>query len=410
MKYSKEFKVGILTIVAGVILYFGLDFLKGKDLFSSDIKLYLKLDNVENLTPSIPVKNRGFDIGKIEDVIKPQTPNDKFLVVLSLKSDYNLPKNSIATVSSNPLLGTAYVNIISDTAEIKNISKDFKLSAENTFYKAGDTIQSPAVLGIFDKAKEYMKPVAAKIDSLKTQVVGLYGSKEKKALSDILVNVQVLTKQMALMVSENRNNLNKITKNTKDLTENINDIMGSMKPIVANLKGISDTLKNNNLNELTSQLTSTMKTLQTTVAAYSDSSGTIGGLLYKKDLYNNLNTMVEDFDFLAADFQANPHRYVNINLVGKKPVESELIKRVKPSKVKGGEQLEIELKRSTSAEDVKVFFMDMTKKEKSELVASQASSTSLYVTLPANIEKGEHALQVVWNNGKDNDYFSLTKK
>ena len=54
-KFSKEIQIGLVAIIGVVLLYFGLKFLKGLTVFSSDSNYYVKFDNITGLSASSPV-------------------------------------------------------------------------------------------------------------------------------------------------------------------------------------------------------------------------------------------------------------------------------------------------------------------------------------------------------------------
>ena len=68
MKLSKEFKVGLFMVVAITLLYFGFNFLKGIDFFSSSKKYYAVYENVDKLTESNQVFLNGLAVGRVSHI------------------------------------------------------------------------------------------------------------------------------------------------------------------------------------------------------------------------------------------------------------------------------------------------------------------------------------------------------
>ena len=79
---SKEFKVGLLTIISGTILYLGFNFLKGKDFFSKTNKYYTIYANIDGLNVSNPVIVNGFSVGRVSAIRIMQELDNKVLVEL----------------------------------------------------------------------------------------------------------------------------------------------------------------------------------------------------------------------------------------------------------------------------------------------------------------------------------------
>ena len=66
MNLSKELKTGLIAIFAiigFVVLY---QFMKGKNLFTTDNVFYAKYDNVEGLSASNPVSINGLKVGQVD--------------------------------------------------------------------------------------------------------------------------------------------------------------------------------------------------------------------------------------------------------------------------------------------------------------------------------------------------------
>ena len=56
MKYfTKEVQIGLVAVVAIVVLFFGMQFLKGQTMFSSDSSYFVPFDDVSGLSATSPV-------------------------------------------------------------------------------------------------------------------------------------------------------------------------------------------------------------------------------------------------------------------------------------------------------------------------------------------------------------------
>ena len=62
---SKEFKIGLLTIIAGALLYYGFNFLRGTNLFSPADTYYVVYRNVAGLNVSNPIYFNGLPVGRV---------------------------------------------------------------------------------------------------------------------------------------------------------------------------------------------------------------------------------------------------------------------------------------------------------------------------------------------------------
>ena len=66
---KKEYKIGIVGIVALVALFFGINFLKGKALFNTNKEYYIRFANAKGLAKSSVVYADGFEVGIVSDVL-----------------------------------------------------------------------------------------------------------------------------------------------------------------------------------------------------------------------------------------------------------------------------------------------------------------------------------------------------
>ena len=86
--FNKEFAIGLSVIVAILILIFGIDFLKGINLFRPAHYYVAYYDNVDELTVSSPVLINGYKVGQVREVNFNYEKPGKVEVVMAL--DKNL--------------------------------------------------------------------------------------------------------------------------------------------------------------------------------------------------------------------------------------------------------------------------------------------------------------------------------
>ena len=105
MKYfTKEVQIALVAIAGIVVLFFGMKFLKGLTVFSSDDSYYVEFTDVSGLSVSSPVYANGFRVGVVEDVIYNFDSQEQIVAKVGLNQQLRLPKGSTAEISSD-LLG-----------------------------------------------------------------------------------------------------------------------------------------------------------------------------------------------------------------------------------------------------------------------------------------------------------------
>ena len=68
MKISKEISIALVAIVAVVIIYFGIMFLKNVRLQSSNNLYYITMSDVNGLSPQSDVLSNGVSIGLVKSL------------------------------------------------------------------------------------------------------------------------------------------------------------------------------------------------------------------------------------------------------------------------------------------------------------------------------------------------------
>ena len=153
MKYTKELKVGILTIAAIALFIFGYSFLNGRNLLKADRSFYAVYNNVEGLTKSAPVTINGLVVGNIDDIDFLDS-RGRLLVKFHVDEKFNFSKESTATVYSTGLIGGKALAII------PNFESDERLA------KPGDTLISKTDTGLEGQIIEEFLPLKDKIENL----------------------------------------------------------------------------------------------------------------------------------------------------------------------------------------------------------------------------------------------------
>lgn len=296
--FTREVKVGIMTLVAIFILYFGLNFLKGIDIFSSVSNYYASYENIGGLVPSSPVYVKGFKVGQVEEIKYDFSKQNSFVVKISVAKDIQLPIGTKIELYDDGLMGGKAIQLIYAP-----------ITASQTMHQSGDTIESQMGTGLMAQLTGSLLP---KIESISTQTDSLIRSVrtlvDNKDLTKSIASIEHTTADLAvsssLLKKMMNNDVPHILGNVNDITSDFKQISGKLKKIdyEATFASIDQTIAN--LNLLTKKMNST--------------EGTIGLLLNNKDLYINLSNTAASADKLLIDLQKSPKRYVHFSLFGRK--------------------------------------------------------------------------------------------
>lgn len=296
--FTREVKVGIMVIIAIFVLYFGLNFLKGIDIFSPISSYYATYTNIDGLVPSSPVLIKGYKVGQVEEVKYDFSKETAFVVRISVSKDIRIPKGAKIELFDNGLMGGKAIQIVYSP-----------LTTDQVLYEPGDTIESQIGTGLMAQVAGDLMP---KIENIATQTDSLLRSLRKvmdgKALNNSLNSIESTTDDLAQTSKQLKklmnNDVPKIMKDVNGVTGDLKKISGNLSTVdfAATFASINHTIAN--LNLLTDKLNST--------------DGTVGLLLNDKKLYNNLTSTAEDADKLLIDLKQNPKRYVHFSLFGSK--------------------------------------------------------------------------------------------
>lgn len=295
--FRKEVTIGLIVVAALVVLFFGINFLKGINLFKAANYYYVSFTDVNGLAKSAPVTINGFKVGQVRDIEYEYDNPGHVLVELALDRNLRVPSGSKAVLSTD-LLGTSSIVL--------------QMAVNGDYHNVGDHLEGVVPTGMMDKVSTELLPslsgVFPKVDTLLTSINALVGSPELiasvKRLDAITANLEATTRQLnALMAT-----LPPITANIKEITGNFSVASEDITAVTAQLKEAPIDSITNNLNQLIANLEELSNQLN-------NPNSTLGRLTNDPALYNNLNATVASLDSLFVDIKKNPKRYINIKLL-----------------------------------------------------------------------------------------------
>jgi phospholipid/cholesterol/gamma-HCH transport system substrate-binding protein len=311
MKISNETKIGILAVVAIAVLILGFNFLKGKNLFEKNDKIYAIFPKVTGLLGSNPVLVNGLQVGIVSDIHeRSRNLSDGIVVTINLARDVDIPKNSVAVISSE-LLGTASLVI--------------EPGNDLDFLKDGDTLRSRIKGGLIDEVTASLNPALKalngtleSLDSL-IQVAGTYfDPNTKNNFHKIFANLSAASNSINGLIASQNSSLNRTLTNLNHITGNLDSNKSKINNTLSNLETTSAKLADLKLEQTINSLNQTVAGLNGVLNKANNKDGTLGLLLNDKKLYTNLENTSRSLNTLLDDLRMHPKRYVNISVFGKK--------------------------------------------------------------------------------------------
>lgn len=301
MKHTREIKIGILAAVCIFLLFFGLNFLKGVNIFSPTNSYHGTFVNLHNLEEQAAVYIRGHKVGQVDNIHYDFTRDSAFTVDISVNRDIVLPQGTQMALVSDGLLSGMAIEL--QLPEQSTITNDQLPIAKGSFIP---TIYVP---GLMESVQgELIAHVDAAIQSVDSLVASLQLQVQGDHLKNTLSNVDRVTSDLTGVSAD----LKRVV-NTRVPT-----IVNNADKAFANLNEITSDLQKADLAATVARVDTAVDGINTFIADVRSQEGTLGQLIYNKSLYDHIDATVVSADSLLVDLKAHPKRYVQVSVFGKK--------------------------------------------------------------------------------------------
>lgn len=297
MKFTKEIKIALVAVLGILVLFFGLNFLKGMTIFSNDNTYFVSFKDISGLSSSNPIYADGYKVGVVKHINYDYDNNGDILVQIDLDRDLRIPKGSSAEISSD-LMGNVKMNLLLANNPRERINP-------------GDTIVGDMNNGLMGKVAALVPTVEKmlpKIDSILTRVNTLLAD---PAIAHSLHNIEGIT-----------NNLNTTSQQLNILTTGLNKsvpgLMHKTDGILTKTNKFASNLASVDVAGTMAQVDETIANLKSFTNQLNSKDGTLGHLMNDPALYNNMNRTMISADSLLINVRQHPKRYVHFSVFGKK--------------------------------------------------------------------------------------------
>lgn len=294
---KNEVKIALVAIAALVIIFFGMNFLKGTKLFSNQEQYTITFRDVTGIEKNSPIYADGVVVGSISEIIYDYSHQKPTCLKANINKMMRIPKGTTAEVKSD-LMGNTQVNLLLSDNATEDINP-------------GGTIR-----GLNDEGTvERMKAMLPAVESMVPK------------LDSILSSLNVILADPA--IREILHNTNRVTANLETSTKQINKLMAELNNKMPVMMDKTDRVLDNaevmtkkfasiDVDGTMSQVHKTLTDVQFTVAKINSTEGTMGKLINDPQLYDNLNTTLGNANNLVVDLKENPKRYVHFSIFGRK--------------------------------------------------------------------------------------------
>ncbi|MBM3919480.1 MAG: MCE family protein [Sphingomonadales bacterium] len=298
---KQEVRLGLFAALAIGLLIFGFNFLKGENVFNSNLTYYVRYPNALNLQSSSPVLFRGVKVGSVREVI---LQPEGVLIEFYAREDIQIPVGSEARVISTDLFNTRAIEILFST----------NLEVTNSY----DTLVGTVETALLEKIADQVTPMRNRIDSLLQTTQRLLGAIDPDELNRTVGNVEIATAQLAEMSSSLKDPLNQSITNMQSVSRNLAKNNEQINNIIKNAGKLSDSLSVLSLQPTLTSLNQNLASLSAILQKIERGDGTMGKMVQDSSLYHRLDESARSLNLLMEDFRKQPRRYLNFSVFGGK--------------------------------------------------------------------------------------------
>ena len=253
--------VGAVVAVALVLLLVGLALITGRSGVSTDYIVHYR--NVTGLRYGAPVFYEGYRIGEVSEV-EPQrgASGTRYQVTLSVRRDWTIPDDSVASLQSSGLLADMSVGIkegssrtmLTPGAEIKGAETADVFAAVGELAGQVSTLTRDKITPLVTLLSQRVDSITGTLDSSAPEILGqaqsllgklngasdalddLLKPRNRAAVAGILGNVEGLSKELR----ETRKTLDETVGELADMArENRGDIRGAVTDLATVMASLS---------------------------------------------------------------------------------------------------------------------------------------------------------------------------
>jgi len=298
--WNRETKIGLAVACAIAMLYFGINFLKGINIFTPSSVFYVKYDRVDGIVKTSHVLINGFQVGHVSDIQFNYSKEAPIVLELTVDKQLIVPKGTVAEVYETGMLGDKAIQL--------------RLGKSTEVCQYGDTLEGAVKPGMIAQVvSELIPPIEAMMPTIDSTIRSVKNVIESEKVQNILTNTENATKNL---------NTASVKLNTI-MDKDVPPIMADAKRITGNLDKITTDISKVDLKNTLAEVQQTIDNLKLVTNKFNSTDNTIGLLLNDKQLYYHIDSIAVNTNALVVDLKANPKRYVHFSVFGSKEKKEE---------------------------------------------------------------------------------------
>ncbi len=310
-KEVKSIKVALFFIAAVLIFYLGSVFLKGINVFGKKNYYYAVFEDVGALHESTNVALNGYEIGKVTGIKLLSSNPVRICAEILVTEDLDIPEDSKLEVAQKDVLGGMIVNL--------------HLGQSSKMAHRGDTLGCYLAGGMLDGVGDLvtqLQSVVASVDTIGQNLKLAFRTEDSHnggtMIKNTLENLEHATADLSKLLADNGGKVNNFVSQLDKLSKTLADASPKINEIVDNVDNISDSIAQSNIRGFVNEAKGTIDNVNRIVSEVERGEGTLGQLVRNDSLYNSINKTIESLDLLVKDLKANPSKYINVTVFGKR--------------------------------------------------------------------------------------------
>jgi phospholipid/cholesterol/gamma-HCH transport system substrate-binding protein len=299
-------------VVTIFLVVWGMNYLKGRDLFSRQMTFYAIYNDVSGLIQSNPVSLNGVNIGQVKSISFLPDGSGRILVECLVDNVVPIPENSVSMLSGASLTGNReIILVLGDSQRIMN---------------SGDTLQSRMQVSLTEEVSQMVLPIKERAEELFSQVdsimivfQAIFNAESRNNITRSIRSIQQTLTHLegtTGTIDRESNRIAAILANAESISENLKNNNENISNILTNLSSVTDSLAAANFRQTLAEAEQSLASLNQVLDKINRGEGSMGLLVNDEQLYRKLESSSSQLEQLLEDIRKNPGRYVRISVFG----------------------------------------------------------------------------------------------
>ena len=229
--------------------------------------------------------------------------SNRVLVTIHVNKEVQIPLNSVIRIATPDLLGSPQVEIL--------------FSEEQGYIQKGDTIWGTITPGVLDGLNG-LGDVVSNVDTIMIAAKNLMTSDAMDSLTAAIADFHSITQNIDNILKQNSSKVNVAMSDLQSFASMLRENNDKITNTIEKLSTVSDNMAEAEIKEAIDSLSMVVGRVHMFVDNVNEGKGTLGQLVVNDSLYASLNNSLISLDRLLEDLKANPKKYINVTVFGRK--------------------------------------------------------------------------------------------